>query len=159
MELVTQTVGREASRELRESRGSSRQDRLSRGCRLGLRSEWLYRSSCDASTNHYRGRGPEIEGTRITVYDIFEYLRADWHPTAIAGLFRLSSHQVQAAVNYIASHQVEVEAVYQQIMERINQGNPPALQEKFKASQARLRTKLRTLHNWETDVAQHSGGQ
>jgi uncharacterized protein (DUF433 family) len=106
-----------------------------------------------------RGRGPEIEGTRITVYDVFEYLRADWHVTAIASLFRLSSHQVQAAVNYIASHQEEVEADYRQIMARINRGNPPALEEKFKASQARLQAKLRNLRHRETEVAQHSGGQ
>jgi uncharacterized protein (DUF433 family) len=105
-----------------------------------------------------RGRGPEIEGTRLTVYDVFEYLRADWHPTAIAGLFRLSSHQVQAAVHYIASHKVAVEAEYQQIMERIHRGNPPALEEKFKASHARLQTKLRNLRHRETDVAEHLGG-
>lgn len=106
-----------------------------------------------------RGRGPEIEGTRITVYDVFEYLRADWHPTAIAGLFRLSSQQVQAAVHYIASHKTDVEAEYEQIMARINRGNPPALEEKFKLSEARLQTKLRNLRHRETDVAQHSGGQ
>jgi uncharacterized protein (DUF433 family) len=106
-----------------------------------------------------RGRGPEIAGTRITVYDVFEYLRADWHPAAIAGLFRLSSHQVQAAVDYIASHKVDVEADYAQIMARINRGNPPALEERFKASQARLQTKLRNLRQRETGVTQHSGGQ
>ncbi len=31
-----------------------------------------------------RGRGPEIEGTRITVYDIWDYAKLDWHRDAIA---------------------------------------------------------------------------
>jgi uncharacterized protein (DUF433 family) len=38
-----------------------------------------------------RGRGPEIEGTRITVYDVFDYARQGWHRDRIAALFRLSS--------------------------------------------------------------------
>ena len=38
-----------------------------------------------------RGRGPEIEGTRITVYDVLGYVRQGWHRDHIAALFRLSS--------------------------------------------------------------------
>ena len=34
-----------------------------------------------------RGRGPEIAGTRITVYDILDYWQDGWHSTAIAALF------------------------------------------------------------------------
>jgi uncharacterized protein (DUF433 family) len=30
-----------------------------------------------------RGRGPEIAGTRITVYDIVDYLEEGWHPTSV----------------------------------------------------------------------------
>ena len=26
-----------------------------------------------------RGRGPEIAGTRITVYDVMDYLKHGWH--------------------------------------------------------------------------------
>jgi uncharacterized protein (DUF433 family) len=40
---------------------------------------------------HDRGRGPEIIGTRITVYDIMDYLEMGWHQTEIALWFRLSS--------------------------------------------------------------------
>ena len=36
-----------------------------------------------------RGRGPEIEGTRITVYDVMDYLQEGWRYDQIAGLFRL----------------------------------------------------------------------
>ncbi len=55
-----------------------------------------------------RGRGPEIKGTRITVYDVLDYTKAGWHRDRIAALFRLSSRDIQAALDYIQQHQ-EVE--------------------------------------------------
>ncbi len=30
------------------------------------------------------GRGPEIAGTRITVYDVIEYYKTGWHRDMIA---------------------------------------------------------------------------
>ena len=48
-----------------------------------------------------RGRGPEIAGTRITVYDVLDYRKHGWHRDVIAGFFRLSSEQIQAAFDYI----------------------------------------------------------
>jgi uncharacterized protein (DUF433 family) len=65
-----------------------------------------------------RGRGPEIAGTRITVFDVMDYLREGWHRDRIASLFRLSSRDIQAAIDYIEQHREEVEADYQQIVER-----------------------------------------
>jgi uncharacterized protein (DUF433 family) len=108
---------------------------------------------------HDRGRGPEIEGTRITIYDVFEYLKSGWHPTAIAGLFRLSSHQVQAALEYIDSHRDEVEADFQEIMARVQQGNPPELLEKFRLSRDRLQEKLAEVRQREPEGAGNPRGQ
>lgn len=34
------------------------------------------------------GSGPEIKGTRITVYAIIDYLLAAWHPSALPRFFR-----------------------------------------------------------------------
>ncbi len=51
-----------------------------------------------------RGRGPEIEGTRITVFDVMDYLKVGWHRDRIATLFRLSSRDIQAAIDYIETH-------------------------------------------------------
>ncbi len=65
-----------------------------------------------------RGRGPEIAGTRITVFDVMDYLKHRWHRDRIAALFRLSSRDVQAAIDYIETHREEVEAEYQRILER-----------------------------------------
>jgi uncharacterized protein (DUF433 family) len=75
-----------------------------------------------------RGRGPEIAGTRITVYDILDYHQIGWHHTTIAALFRLSSEQVLTALKYIQEHETEVLANYQKILERNARGNPPEVQ-------------------------------
>ncbi len=65
-----------------------------------------------------RGRGPEIAGTRITVYDVMDYLKHGWHRDRIAALFRLSSRDVQAAIDYIEEHREQVQADYQRILDR-----------------------------------------
>jgi uncharacterized protein (DUF433 family) len=84
-----------------------------------------------------RGRGPEIEGTRITVYDVLDYTTQGWHHTAIAGTLRLSSAQVLAATRYIEEHQEEVTANYRKILEREARGNPPEIQAKLDATHAK----------------------
>jgi uncharacterized protein (DUF433 family) len=65
-----------------------------------------------------RGRGPEISGTRITVYDVMDYYTAGWHRDEIAALFRLASRDIQAAIDYIEAHKEEVTAEYQKILDR-----------------------------------------
>jgi uncharacterized protein (DUF433 family) len=56
-----------------------------------------------------RGRGPEIAGTRTTVYDILPYLEMGWHPSSIASLFNLSAGEVAAAAEYYRTHEAEME--------------------------------------------------
>jgi uncharacterized protein (DUF433 family) len=90
-----------------------------------------------------RGRGPEIEGTRITVFDVLEYHAKGWHRDEIAGLFDLSSQQVEAAIGYIEEHREEVMATYDKIMERINRGNPPEIQAKLDAGHERFLAMVR----------------
>jgi uncharacterized protein (DUF433 family) len=87
-----------------------------------------------------RGRGPEIAGTRITVYDIMDYYTQGWHHTRIAAWLRLSSAEVQAAIRYIEEHREEVTANYQKILERSARGNPPELQAKLDAIHAKYET-------------------
>jgi len=86
-----------------------------------------------------RGRGPEIAGTRITIYDVLDYHRAGWHPTAIAATLDVSSQQVQAALQYIADNETEVMARYQEILDRIARGNSPEVLAKLSQSRAKLR--------------------
>jgi len=85
-----------------------------------------------------RGRGPEIAGTRITVYDILDYTSINWHPNSIAILFHLSTEEVLCAIRYIEEHKGEVMAEYQEILERCARGNPPELQAKLDANHAKF---------------------
>ena len=80
-----------------------------------------------------RGRGPEIEGTRITVYDIMDYYKQGWNHSAIALWLQLSSAEVLAAIQYIEEHKEEVLADYQIILDRCARGNPPEIQAKIDA--------------------------
>ena len=90
-----------------------------------------------------RGRGPEIAGTRITVYDVMDYWTAGWHCEQIAGLFRLPPDDIQAAIAYIEAHKAEVLAEYQQILTRHSQAqSSPELQEKRARSHQKLQAKL-----------------
>ena len=72
-----------------------------------------------------RGRGPEIEGTRVTVYRIMDFVREGDGPELIAADLDLTREQVDAALAYIAAHRPEVEAEYEKILERVNQPTPP----------------------------------
>jgi uncharacterized protein (DUF433 family) len=93
-----------------------------------------------------RGRGPEIEGTRITVYDVFDYVRQGWHRDRIATLFRLSSRDIQAALDYIEQHQEEVATNYQKILDRQRHYQyTPEVRAKIAASQQRAQARLAAM--------------
>lgn len=93
-----------------------------------------------------RGRGPEIEGTRITVYDVMDYLEAGWRYDQIAGLFRLPSDDIQAAIDYIETHKEEVVTAYQKILARHrNVQYSPEVQEKLAQNRQKLQDKLTEL--------------
>jgi len=90
-----------------------------------------------------RGRGPEIAGTRVTVYHIWEFHRAGDSRDDIALAFGISSRQVQAAIDYIAAHRDEVEREYAKIQERIGRGNPDWVQDRLKRNREKLQKRLR----------------
>ena len=90
-----------------------------------------------------RGRGPEIAGTRITVYDVLDYLQEGWRYDQIAGLFRLPPDDIQAAIAYIEDHKAEVMRTYQQILARHrNVQYPPEVQAKLAQNRQKLQAKL-----------------
>ena len=80
---------------------------------------------------HNRGLGPEIMGTRITVYDLFPHLL---EPTEteeyICRLYDLTAEQVAAARAYILNNPEEVLAGHLEIEARIAEGNPPEVTER-----------------------------
>jgi uncharacterized protein (DUF433 family) len=81
-----------------------------------------------------RGRGPEIKGTRITVYSILDYLLEAWPPDRIATWFDVRTDEVEAAVAYIGEHKIEILKDYIRILERSERGNPPEVQAKLDAN-------------------------
>jgi uncharacterized protein (DUF433 family) len=61
-------------------------------------------------------RGLTIAGTRITLYDVMDYVTAQYPPKFIQGLFDLTEEQINTALAYIEAHRAEVEAEYQQVL-------------------------------------------
>ena len=61
-------------------------------------------------------RGLTISGTRITLYDVMDYVTAQYPSKFIQGLFDLTEEQINIALAYIESHRPEVEAEYQQVL-------------------------------------------
>jgi uncharacterized protein (DUF433 family) len=108
-----------------------------------------------------RGRGPEIEGTRITVYDVMDYAQQGLHRDRIAALFRLSSRDVQAALDYIDAHRDEVTSTSQSIRTRpIRYPYATEVEAKITASCQRARIRLSELKviRMEEHEEQHDGG-
>jgi uncharacterized protein (DUF433 family) len=60
-------------------------------------------------------RGLTIAGTRITLYDVLDYLHAGWPPKLIRDRLDLTEQQVADVLVYIDTHKAEVEAEYQEV--------------------------------------------
>jgi uncharacterized protein (DUF433 family) len=103
------------------------------------------------------GRGPEIAGTRITVFDVIEYHSAGRHRDMIATILSLSSDQVEAAIRYLEDNRDEVMANYKTNTERIRKGNPPELQARLDAGHQRFLDMVRELREAKHAEAQSAG--
>jgi uncharacterized protein (DUF433 family) len=62
-------------------------------------------------------RGLSIAGTRITLYAVMDCVAAGWPPKLIRDRLNLSEEQVASALEYISTHQSEVEAECQQVLQ------------------------------------------
>ncbi len=63
-------------------------------------------------------RGLSIAGTRITLYNIMDYLKAEWPPKLIRDRLNLSDKQISDVMNYIQTHREEVEDEYQEVLKQ-----------------------------------------
>jgi hypothetical protein len=61
-------------------------------------------------------RGLSIAGTRITLYTIMDYIKADWPPKLIQNWLNLTDKQINDVMDYIKTHSKEVEVEYQTIL-------------------------------------------
>jgi len=104
-----------------------------------------------------RGRGPEIAGTRITIYDVIDYHMSECHRDMIADTLELSSEQVEVAIRYIEEHRDEVMVEYREMLARDARGNPPELQAKLDAGHERFLAMVRELRDAKSREAGDAG--
>jgi uncharacterized protein (DUF433 family) len=62
-------------------------------------------------------RGLTIAGTRTSLYDVIDLLKADYPPKLIRNIFNLTDAQIDAALSYIAANRANVEAEYQEVLQ------------------------------------------
>ena len=62
------------------------------------------------------GRGLSIAGTRITLYQIMDFLKAGWSQQRIQEWLNLSDAQMADVMHYIDLHRAEVEAEYEHVV-------------------------------------------
>jgi uncharacterized protein (DUF433 family) len=62
-------------------------------------------------------RGLSIAGTRITLYDVMDYVIAHYPPKFICAMLNLTDEQVNAALGYIETHRAEVETEYNLVLQ------------------------------------------
>lgn len=61
-------------------------------------------------------RGLTIAGTRITLYDLMDFLKAQYPPKLIRDKFNLTDEQINAALSYLEANRIQVEAEYQEVL-------------------------------------------
>jgi uncharacterized protein (DUF433 family) len=82
---------------------------------------------------HDRGRGPEIVGTRITVYNLLPYfLDPAVTEAAVGQMYQLSPEQVAAARAYVFHHLDTVLPEHIRLETRMAAGNSPEIVERMK---------------------------
>ena len=62
-------------------------------------------------------RGLTISGTRITLYDVMDYVMAQYPAKFIRTMLSLTDEQIDVALSYIQVHRVAVEAEYQTVLQ------------------------------------------
>jgi uncharacterized protein (DUF433 family) len=104
-----------------------------------------------------RGRGPEIAGTRITVYNLLpSFLDPAMTEEDICRVYELTARQVAAARAYVLSNPDTVLAEHLKIEERLAAGNPPEVREGAERAQATLQCFKQWLA--EREAANGQGG-
>jgi len=90
-----------------------------------------------------RGRGPELEGTRVTVYRVMDFLAYGEAPERIARELDLTMDEVGAALNYIEEHRAELDPIYHAILSRAHRANRSCNEADKPRSAADLKQRVR----------------
>jgi uncharacterized protein (DUF433 family) len=62
-------------------------------------------------------RGLTIAGTRISIYDVMDYLKVQYPPHLIREKLCLTDEQINTALSYIKENQTQVETEYQEVLQ------------------------------------------
>lgn len=57
-------------------------------------------------------RGLSIAGSRITIYDVMDFIKASYPPKLIRDKFNFTDEQINAAMSYIEANSTQLEAEY-----------------------------------------------
>lgn len=97
---------------------------------------------------HNRGQGPEIAGTRTTVYNLLPYFLDPTKTEAdIARIYNLTVGQIATARAYILNNAETVMETHRKIEARIAAGNPPQILEQAESTHARFMRFKESLDN------------
>lgn len=61
-------------------------------------------------------RGLTIAGTRISLYDVLDFLKIHYPPKLIRDKLNLTDAQIEAALSYIEANRPTIEIEYQQVL-------------------------------------------
>jgi uncharacterized protein (DUF433 family) len=107
-----------------------------------------------------RGRGPEIFGTRITVYNLLsDFLDPTATEASIARIYSLTAEQVAAARAFVLNNPDTVLAEYLRIDARMSAGNSPEVIEEAKKNHAAFLSFKEWLVLRQEAAAQEAGAE
>ena len=96
-----------------------------------------------------RGRGPEIGGTRITVYNLLHsFLDPNATEAEICRVYHLTPEQVAAARAYVLSNVDTVLAEHLRIEERMAVENPPEVRQQAE----RAKATFKSFKEWQSEM-------
>jgi uncharacterized protein (DUF433 family) len=104
-----------------------------------------------------RGRGPEISGTRITVYNLLHaFLDPRVTEEEICRVYGLTAPQVAAARAYVLGNPDTVLAEHLKIEEKLAAGNPPEVRERAERTKQTFQSFKRWLADLHAAIEQDS---
>lgn len=73
--------------------------------------------STEQSTVVRTSRGLTVKGTRKALYQVMDFVKADYPPKLIRDRMDLTNEQINDCLFYIENHREEVETEYEQVLQ------------------------------------------
>lgn len=89
-----------------------------------------------------RGRGPEISGTRVTIFRVMDFLRQQILTDEIAKELQITADELRLALEYIDANRLEVEKAYDALLRRREQQRAEAAASPLDPAELKQRIRL-----------------